>query len=169
MDASPIERLRIEREKSIILLKENGYWSEDSTLVTTSNTAEQILSTSLDLLEELKWSPLQMSLESVPAAEAGPSVAGPSVAEALADFALMAMESLPVAEAGPSVAELLDDPNHGAVGVRAAQWTPRRLAPRLLTHWPGWGAQAGACAIHCAAEAGHSHVVERLLARVLAD
>lgn len=63
------------------------------------------------------------------------------------------------------VAELLDDPNHGAVGVRAAQWTPRRLAPRLLTHWPGWGAQAGACAIHCAAEAGHSHVVERLLAR----
>ena len=113
MDASPIERLRIEREKSITLLKENGYWSEDSTLVTTSNTAEQILSTSLDLLEELKWSSLMalsddeqaealpralaeyalMSLESVPAAEAGPSVAGPSVAEALADFALMAMES----------------------------------------------------------------------------
>ena len=42
MDASPIERLRIEREKSITLLKENGYWSV----------------TSLDLLEELKWSSL---------------------------------------------------------------------------------------------------------------
>ena len=136
MDASPIERLRIEREKSIILLKENGYWSEDSTLVTTSNTAEQILSTSLDLLEELKWSSLMalsddeqaealpralaeyalMSLESVPAAEAGPSVAGPSVAEALADFALMAMESLPVAEAGPSVTEALADSAEHALG-----------------------------------------------------
>ena len=71
MDASPIERLRIEREKSIILLKENGYWSEDSTLVTTSNTAEQILSTSLDLLEELKWSSL-MALSDDEQAEALP-------------------------------------------------------------------------------------------------
>ena len=106
MDASPIERLRIEREKSIILLKENGYWSEDSTLVTTSNTAEQILSTSLELLEELNWSSLvALSAE-----------AGPSVAEALADFALMAMESLPVAEAGPSVTEALADSAEHALG-----------------------------------------------------
>ena len=115
MDASPIERLRIEREKSITLLKENGYWSV----------------TSLDLLEELKWSSLMalsddeqaealpralaeyalMAMESVPAAEAGPSVA-----EVLADFALMAMESLPVAEAGPSVTEALADSAEHALG-----------------------------------------------------
>ena len=57
-----------------------------------------------------------MAMESVPAAEAGPSVAGPSVAEALADFALMAMESLPVAEAGPSVTEALADSAEHALG-----------------------------------------------------
>ena len=53
MDASPIELLRIEREKSITLLKENGYWSV----------------TSLDLLEELKWSSL-MALSDDEQAEA---------------------------------------------------------------------------------------------------
>jgi hypothetical protein len=45
-----------------------------------------------------------MAMETLPADEAGPSVA-----EALADYVLMAMETLPADEAGPSVAEALAD------------------------------------------------------------
>ena len=140
-------------------MKENGYWSVDSPLATTSrpyspNTLEQILRTSLDLLEELKWSSLMalsddeqaealpralaeyalMAMESVPAAEAGPSVA-----EVLADFALMAMESLPVVEAGPSVTEAVADSAQRALGDLPVGEVSTFGAPRPRLLPPGAG------------------------------
>ena len=57
---------------------------------------------------------------------------------------------------------MLDDAQ--SPGARAAQWTPRRMMPHLREHWPSWCGQAGACAIHCAAGAGHADVVALLLA-----
>lgn len=61
MDATvAIYNLRIERERSIALLEENGYWGVDSPMAATSaspdspNTLEDIMRTSLKLLEELK-------------------------------------------------------------------------------------------------------------------
>lgn len=62
------------------------------------------------------------------------------------------------------VHELIASTSGDAVSLHAAQWTPRRLAPALASHWPFWGAQSGSCAIHCAATAGANEVIELILA-----
>ena len=75
-----------------------------------------------------------MAMESVPAAEAGPSVA-----EVLADFALMAMESLPVVEAGPSVTEAVADSAQRALGDLPVGEVSTFGAPRPRLLPPGAG------------------------------
>ena len=62
-----------------------------------------------------------------------------------------------------TVSKILDEDS--ILSVSAVQWTPRRLAPQLGKHWPAWGAQPGATALLCAAEAGSIATVEALLAR----
>ena len=61
------------------------------------------------------------------------------------------------------VAFILDEEK--LISARALQWTPRRLAPTLSRYWAAWGQQPGACALHCAAEAGSASAVSALIAR----
>ena len=60
------------------------------------------------------------------------------------------------------VQRILDD---AILSVNTVQWTPRRLSQGLGKHWPAWGAQPGATALHCAADAGSAEVVSALIAR----
>lgn len=64
-----------------------------------------------------------------------------------------------------AVCQILDDRTNNNLKADAAQWTLRRLAPRLGELWPGWSAQPAACALHCAAQHGHEKVVGALLER----
>jgi len=65
-----------------------------------------------------------------------------------------------------AVSALLDAAgNSGGVNVCSSQWSPRRLSPGIQQHWAPWANQAGACAIHCAAETGRHEAVKLLISR----